>query len=315
MKNQKGRKSFYSYGPTACGKLAYAILLYQVVQVSERTVLEQKAYMLFYVRDRSNVVPRKPLNLSQKENIKTIEYGIKTPAANNQPLKRPVQNGSTEVKPNGLASSVSLAQKDTSDVGPPRIPLSNGTLKRPVQNGTTEVKPNVVAPSVSVAKKDASDVGPPRITLSNGTLDQPKSEPSSTTSLLKNQSEKPLLPAKNPGQCLKTSVPQSNKDDACKLKSCSATIAAASTKDLNEKGSLTKKLCVSFVTSPNLVEIQSPAPAENIATDKTCPEVSRCSLLWSSYYPPFFRYLVFNFIFLAFYFLFFKLEGSCFTRG
>lgn len=287
MKNQKGRKSFYSYGPTACGKLAYAILLYQVVQVSERTVLEQKAYMLFYVRDRSNVVPRKPLNVSQKENIKTNEYGIKIPAANNQPLKRLVQNGSTEVKPNGIASCVSVAQKDTSDVGPPRMPLSNGTLKRPVQNGTTEVKPNGVASSVSVAKKDASDVGPPSITLSNGTLDQPKSEPSSTTLLLKYQSEKPLLPAKNPGQCLKTSVPQSNKDDACKLKSCSATTAAASTKDLNEKGSLTKKLCVSFVTSPNSVEIQSPAPAENIATNRTCSKVSQCSLLWSSYCPPF----------------------------
>ncbi|KAJ6355270.1 hypothetical protein OIU77_005789 [Salix suchowensis] len=42
----------------------------QVRQVSEKTVLEQKAYMLFYVRDRKNVVARKPVDVVKKESMK-----------------------------------------------------------------------------------------------------------------------------------------------------------------------------------------------------------------------------------------------------
>ncbi|CAK7338208.1 unnamed protein product [Dovyalis caffra] len=42
----------------------------QVRQVSEKTVFEQKAYMLFYVRDRKNVVSRKPADVVQKESMK-----------------------------------------------------------------------------------------------------------------------------------------------------------------------------------------------------------------------------------------------------
>ncbi|KAL9399654.1 hypothetical protein Peur_008615 [Populus x canadensis] len=42
----------------------------QVRQVSEKAVLEQKAYMLFYVRDRKSIVSRKPVDVVQKESMK-----------------------------------------------------------------------------------------------------------------------------------------------------------------------------------------------------------------------------------------------------
>ncbi|XP_024016924.1 ubiquitin carboxyl-terminal hydrolase 23 isoform X1 [Morus notabilis] len=220
---------YYCYVRTSSG-MWYSLDDSRVVQVSEKTVLEQKAYMLFYVRDRSNIASKKPLNVFQKESIKVNECGKNT-SPYNQPLKRPVQNGSTEVKPNGVASSVSVAQKDASYVVPPRIPVSNGKL------------------------------------------DQPKSEPSLTASLSKDSSENPPCPDKNPAQCFKPSGPPSNKDDARKLETGTETTAAASINDLQEKGSSTKKLCASVVTSPNLKEIQNSAPAENI-TDITSQEDS-----------------------------------------
>ncbi|KAJ6923680.1 ubiquitin carboxyl-terminal hydrolase 23 [Populus alba x Populus x berolinensis] len=42
----------------------------QVRQVSEKAVLDQKAYMLFYVRDRKTIVSRKPVDVVQKESMK-----------------------------------------------------------------------------------------------------------------------------------------------------------------------------------------------------------------------------------------------------
>ncbi|KAM7266818.1 hypothetical protein ACFE04_008984 [Oxalis oulophora] len=41
----------------------------QVGQVNERTVMNQKAYMLFYVRDRKKFLSRKPVDILQKENL------------------------------------------------------------------------------------------------------------------------------------------------------------------------------------------------------------------------------------------------------
>ncbi|KAM7263898.1 hypothetical protein ACFE04_001581 [Oxalis oulophora] len=44
----------------------------RVGQVSEKAVLDQKAYMLFYVRDRKNIVPRIPVEIPQKQNLKDV---------------------------------------------------------------------------------------------------------------------------------------------------------------------------------------------------------------------------------------------------
>lgn len=52
-------------------------LLQQVSHVSEREVLNQQAYMLFYVRDRESIVPRKPVDIAKKENVKSNVNGNK----------------------------------------------------------------------------------------------------------------------------------------------------------------------------------------------------------------------------------------------
>lgn len=52
-------------------------LLQQVSHVSEREVLNQQAYMLFYVRDRKSIVPRKPVDIAKKENVKSNVNGNK----------------------------------------------------------------------------------------------------------------------------------------------------------------------------------------------------------------------------------------------
>lgn len=49
----------------------YFISMLQVRQVNESTVLQQKAYMLFYVRSR-NSAPRKLVETSQEENLRAI---------------------------------------------------------------------------------------------------------------------------------------------------------------------------------------------------------------------------------------------------
>ena len=116
---------------TACGKLSfYTILMSQVSPVSEKRVLEQKAYMLFYVRDRSNIVPRKPSNVALKENIKANERGTNVSSALNQVLKKPVQNGSIEVRSSSVASAA-VVQKDVLSAVLSGKPISNERLNQP----------------------------------------------------------------------------------------------------------------------------------------------------------------------------------------
>ncbi|XP_062078407.1 ubiquitin carboxyl-terminal hydrolase 23 [Humulus lupulus] len=116
---------YYSYVRTSSG-MWYSLDDSRVVQVSEKTVLEQKAYMLFYVRDRKNVIPRKPVDLSQKENTKANENRTKICANSNQVLTRPVQYGS-----NGVTSSAPVTRKDALNVGRLKISHSNETLDQP----------------------------------------------------------------------------------------------------------------------------------------------------------------------------------------
>ncbi|PON92273.1 Ubiquitinyl hydrolase [Trema orientale] len=121
---------YYSFVRTSSG-MWYSLDDSRVVQVSEKTVLEQKAYMLFYVRDRRNVIPKKPIDVSLKENIKANENRAKTCSTPNQVLSRPVQNGSVEVRSNSVASSATVTQKDLLNVGPPKISSLNEGLDQP----------------------------------------------------------------------------------------------------------------------------------------------------------------------------------------
>ena len=74
-------------------------LIQQVGHVSEREVLNQQAYMLFYVRDRKNIVPKKPVDIAQKENMKANVNANKAALNSNQALKK-------ELIPTGQAETL-----------------------------------------------------------------------------------------------------------------------------------------------------------------------------------------------------------------
>uniref|UniRef100_A0A2N9IA85 ABC transporter family G domain-containing protein n=1 Tax=Fagus sylvatica TaxID=28930 RepID=A0A2N9IA85_FAGSY len=61
----------------------------QVAPTSEKRVLEQQAYMFFYVHDRRNIVPRKPpTDVAQKDNLKAKANGNRTSSTQLQPGKK-----------------------------------------------------------------------------------------------------------------------------------------------------------------------------------------------------------------------------------
>lgn len=53
--------------------------------------------MLFYVRDRKNIVPRKPVDIAKKENMKTNVNGNRESSTSNHVLKE-YPNGTVENK-------------------------------------------------------------------------------------------------------------------------------------------------------------------------------------------------------------------------
>ena len=80
----------------------------QVVQVSERTVLDQKAYM-FYV---------------QKQNLVASSIAKKTRSNVSQDLKETIQSGPVGKSFSGGNASVAVNQNDVSNVGLPKEILS-----------------------------------------------------------------------------------------------------------------------------------------------------------------------------------------------
>ncbi|KAG6673445.1 hypothetical protein I3842_16G112600 [Carya illinoinensis] len=101
----------------------------QVAPASEKRVLEQQAYMLFYVRDRRNIIPRKiPTDVAHKENLKGNTNGIRTSSSFNQGLKEIVKNGPVENRLSGATSATSVPRNDVLNVGPHRTPLTKEEL-------------------------------------------------------------------------------------------------------------------------------------------------------------------------------------------
>ncbi|KAJ8562192.1 hypothetical protein K7X08_011483 [Anisodus acutangulus] len=83
---------YYCFVRTSSGNW-YSLDDNQVVQVSERKVLEQKAYMLFYVRDRKSPVPKKSVDVARNDNVITNGIGNKIYPNHSQRFKDTVQNG------------------------------------------------------------------------------------------------------------------------------------------------------------------------------------------------------------------------------
>lgn len=89
----------------------------QVVQVSERTVLNQKAYMLFYFRDRKTFPPKKPIDVVQKQNLVASAIARKTCSTVSQDLKETIQYGPVDKGSNDVVASAAVTQNDMSNVG------------------------------------------------------------------------------------------------------------------------------------------------------------------------------------------------------
>jgi len=216
----------------------------QVAPTSEKRVLEQQAYMLFYVRDRRNIVPRKPpTDVAQKENLKANANGNRTSSTFNQGSKETVQNG---------------------PVGPVEKQLSSATpaavIRKDASNGVPSMAPLVKEASV---QKD------------NGLSPWPKKD-----SVSENFSKVPL--SNNPQEGLPFSNPKLIEGLSPSAPSCNGDVpnfgstAKGKIDDYNEKGKLKKDLRVSVATSPNFNDVQSSSTAKNVA-DETSRKINLVS--------------------------------------
>ncbi|XP_042064832.1 uncharacterized protein LOC121808418 isoform X2 [Salvia splendens] len=96
---------YYCFVRTSSG-MWYSLDDNQVFQVNERKVLEQKAYMLFYVRDRKDVGTKNHVNTLQKDKDNMVMNAIGNVAYSklNMELKEKIQIGSNERELNGSSA-------------------------------------------------------------------------------------------------------------------------------------------------------------------------------------------------------------------
>lgn len=120
---------YYCFVRTSSGNW-YSLDDNQVVQVSERKVLEQKAYMLFYVQDKKSPVPKKSVDVARNENVTTNGIGNKIYSSHSQKFKDTAQNGfhannvdSLSATKDQRETSTAEVSKGTStkDVVPPKV--------------------------------------------------------------------------------------------------------------------------------------------------------------------------------------------------
>ncbi|KAK3019738.1 hypothetical protein RJ639_004472, partial [Escallonia herrerae] len=100
---------YYCFVRTSSG-MWYSLDDNKVVQVNERKVLEQKAYMLFYVRDTRNYVTKKPLDVVRKDNMTFNAIGS----------NKFCSSFDQESVPNGSKSSAAVPHRDALNDGPPK---------------------------------------------------------------------------------------------------------------------------------------------------------------------------------------------------
>lgn len=111
--------------------------------------------MLFYVRDRKNVVPKKPIDILQKEDLKA-KVTVNKPSPIPQNSKGQVPNGSVESKLGGAESSATVVMKNATNSQmhakfsqPKEYPAAETTLVAPLSNGPSEV-PSVLKPDLGI---------------------------------------------------------------------------------------------------------------------------------------------------------------------
>ncbi|KAL9445537.1 hypothetical protein AB3S75_018520 [Citrus x aurantiifolia] len=219
---------YYCFVRTSSG-MWYSLDDNRVVQVNERSVLEQKAYMLFYVRDRKNIVPRKPTDIVQKENLKANVNGNKTCSIVSQPPKDHPQSCPTQNGGHGTDSSAAARHKAA----------VNGGLSKETHLKSASVQPARVLVECSVPKKD---------TLS---------EPSARASLPKNPLEGLSIPNADQGKSLQPSVLSNISNDFPHNTENNATAATAYVNYSKESGGSKNDMETSLATLPNCNETQT----------------------------------------------------------
>ncbi|XP_038889715.1 ubiquitin carboxyl-terminal hydrolase 23 isoform X2 [Benincasa hispida] len=147
---------YYCYVRTSSA-MWYALDDNRVSHVGDRTVYEQQAYMLFYVRDRRKVVPKKPVDVALKENMRTSTNLNRTDSIVNRDLKdNRVQNCTFEKKLNEpINDGLIKESKDSSNEGPSKT-ISN---KPSVQIETELASKGCLVPetvSMAISSKEVS---------------------------------------------------------------------------------------------------------------------------------------------------------------
>ncbi|TYI71562.1 hypothetical protein E1A91_D08G304500v1 [Gossypium mustelinum] len=145
---------YYCFVRTSSG-MWYSLDDNRVVQVSERTVLEQKAYMLFYVRDRRNTAPRKATGILQRDNLKANVNGR---SVLNQNLKEHMQTCSVGKK---------LSASGTCAAMTPKVTVNGDLSKETIMKEVPSLQNHVMAegsvlkesffPPFNVPSKDSSE--------------------------------------------------------------------------------------------------------------------------------------------------------------
>ncbi|KAK9274888.1 hypothetical protein L1049_022142 [Liquidambar formosana] len=237
---------YYCFVRTSSG-MWYSLDDNRVVQVNERTVLEQKAYMLFYVRDRRNVAPKKPVDVVQKENMVANAFGSKIFSTSNQGLKEAVQKGPLEKTFNAADTSAAVAQRYALNVGSSKEILLKEVSVQKI-NGSTMAE--CMAPKKE-PQLESSLNAPLLKDLGKG------------LSVLKPKVEECLLPS---------GLSVQSGGDTPNLVNASVTKTSAKLNDCND-GSSKKDLTVSVAIPRNCNGHQSPA-ANRLVTDKTSQKVN-----------------------------------------
>lgn len=128
----------------------------QVSHVGDRTVYEQQAYMLFYVRDRRKVVPKKPVDVVLKDNMKPSTNLNRTDSIVNRGLKvNHVQNCKIEKKLNGPFNDELIKEsKDSSNVGPSKTIPNEASAQIDTKLASKEcLVPETVSMPISSSKE------------------------------------------------------------------------------------------------------------------------------------------------------------------
>ncbi|CAL0307069.1 unnamed protein product [Lupinus luteus] len=174
---------YYCYVRTS-NNMWYTLDDNRVSHVSEREVLNQQAYMLFYVRDRKSIVPRKPVDIAKKENMK-VNLNANRDSSTSHQLLKAVTNGPVDNK----SCLTAEGQKKLSNG-----PLNENANKesshqvfKGVTNGPVENKSSSESCLIAEPHKNISNVDSSRVPCMKGSIVQQKSNLILAESLMKSE--------------------------------------------------------------------------------------------------------------------------------